>query len=94
MAGYKGLCLTVLASSSIAASLQQPLTGDSHALQVQLTSASGKPLVDSESLQAAISADKLLARAKELFEIAELSHDEYNRPTRVIGSPGTCRPRL
>ncbi len=47
-----------------------------------------KPLVDSETLQAKINKDNLLARAKELYEIAKLSEDEYNHPTRVIGSPG------
>lgn len=47
-----------------------------------------KPLVDSEELQAKISQDNLLARAKELYEIAKLSEDEYNHPTRVIGSAG------
>lgn len=47
-----------------------------------------KPLVDSEELQSKIHKDNLLARAKELYEIAKLSEDEYNHPTRVIGSPG------
>ena len=47
-----------------------------------------KPLVDSEALQATISTDALLSRAKHLFKIARLSEDEYNRPTRVIGSVG------
>lgn len=93
MAGYKGMCLAVLATSllqgTMAASFQKPLlTGDTPAYQAQPASTADKPLVDSEELQAAISADKLLARAKELFHIAELSRDEYNRPTRVIGSAG------
>lgn len=90
MAGFKGACLLVLASNlpynSIASTVQQPLVGDS--AQSSLSLSSGKPLVDSEELQAAISSDRLLARAKDLFEIAELSHDDYNRPTRVIGSKG------
>ncbi|RYO76876.1 hypothetical protein DL766_008103 [Monosporascus sp. MC13-8B] len=47
-----------------------------------------RPLVDSEELQAKITKDNLLARAKELYEIAKLSEDEYNHPTRVIGSHG------
>ena len=47
-----------------------------------------KQLVDSESLQASITSDKLLARAKQLYEIAGLSREEYNHPTRVIGSKG------
>ena len=52
------------------------------------TAAADKPLVDSEALQATISIEALLARAKDLFQIAHLSHDEYNHPTRVIGSAG------
>lgn len=47
-----------------------------------------KPLIDSEALQASISSDNLLARAKELYKIAKLGEDEYNHPTRVIGSEG------
>jgi hypothetical protein len=47
-----------------------------------------RPLVTSEALQADISKDALLLRAKHLYEIAKLSLDEYNRPTRVIGSKG------
>lgn len=90
MAGLKGACLLVLGLNlphlSIASAVQQPLLDASQ--QASLTPSSGKPLVDTETLQAAISADRLLARAKDLFEIAELSHDDYNRPTRVIGSKG------
>jgi aminopeptidase Y len=47
-----------------------------------------KPLVDTESLQAAIKSENLLARAKDLYKIAELGEPEYNHPTRVIGSAG------
>ena len=47
-----------------------------------------KPLVSSEKLQAKIDKHSLLSRAKELYEIAKASEDEYNHPTRVIGSPG------
>ncbi|KAF2810460.1 Zn-dependent exopeptidase [Mytilinidion resinicola] len=47
-----------------------------------------KPLVSSEAIQADISSKALLKRAKELFKIAELGIDEYNHPTRVIGSKG------
>ncbi|KAF2396299.1 Zn-dependent exopeptidase [Trichodelitschia bisporula] len=46
------------------------------------------PLVDSEKLQALIKGDALLARAEKLYAIAQLSEDEYNHPTRVIGSEG------
>lgn len=47
-----------------------------------------KPLVDTKALQDKISRDNLLKRAEDLFEIAKLGEDEYNRPTRVIGSEG------
>lgn len=91
MAGFRHACLlayaiSLLPCSSVASAVQQPLVGGSP--QTPLSQSSGKSLVDSEELQAAISGDRLLARAKELFEIAELSHDDYNRPTRVIGSKG------
>lgn len=47
-----------------------------------------KPLVDSSALQDLVSKDRLLRRAKELYEVAKLGEDEYNHPTRVIGSAG------
>ena len=46
-------------------------------------------LVDSQALQDTIKAENLKARAEKLYEIARLSEDEYNHPTRVIGSAGT-----
>ncbi|KAJ9231111.1 hypothetical protein DTO169E5_8145 [Paecilomyces variotii] len=58
-----------------AASPQIPVTG-------------GKELVSSESIQERINADNLLQRAKKLYSIAELGEEEYNHPTRVIGSKG------
>ncbi|KAF2670903.1 aminopeptidase Y precursor [Microthyrium microscopicum] len=45
-----------------------------------------KPLIDTKSFQKTIKGDNLLARAKELYEIAKTSQDEWNHPTRVIGS--------
>jgi aminopeptidase Y len=47
-----------------------------------------KDLVNTTKLQASIKADNLLKRAEQLFEIAKLGEDEYNHPTRVIGSKG------
>ncbi|KAF2877292.1 aminopeptidase Y precursor [Massariosphaeria phaeospora] len=47
-----------------------------------------KLLVDSAALQDLISGDRLLARAKKLYEVAKLGEHEYNHPTRVIGSAG------
>lgn len=46
------------------------------------------PLVSSEALEGAITANKLMARARKLYEIAQESREEYGRPTRVIGSKG------
>jgi len=48
-----------------------------------------KPLVNSTELQDLISGDRLMARAKKMYEIAKLGEEEYNHPTRVIGSAGT-----
>lgn len=47
-------------------------------------------LVDSKALQDTIKSENLKARAEKLYEIAKLSEDQYNHPTRVIGSAGTC----
>ncbi|OAL45829.1 aminopeptidase-like protein Y [Pyrenochaeta sp. DS3sAY3a] len=47
-----------------------------------------KPPVDSSELQNLISGERLMTRAKKLYEIAKLGEDEYNHPTRVIGSAG------
>jgi len=70
-----------------AAALQIPLL-PSHS-QAPLGHPHGtKPLVNSTELQDLISGDRLLARAKKLYEIAKLGEDEYNHPTRVIGSAG------
>jgi aminopeptidase Y len=51
-------------------------------------------LVKTEALQASISSERLLARAKDLYEIAKLGEGEYNHPTRVIGSQGRLAPSL
>jgi aminopeptidase Y len=46
------------------------------------------PLVDSEALQASISAHNLEKRAVALYDIARLGEEDYGHPTRVIGSDG------
>ncbi|PIB03045.1 Aminopeptidase [Cercospora beticola] len=78
MAALRNVIAAALLGSAIAYE-QQPLL-----------SSSGKklPLVETEKLQDAISGDNLLARAQDLYKIAELSWHEYNHPTRVIGSAG------
>lgn len=67
------------------ASQQLPLFDPSSLSHSPVTA---KELVSSESLQDRIHADSLLKRAKALYSIAELGEDEYNHPTRVIGSKG------
>ncbi|KAF1913383.1 aminopeptidase-like protein Y [Ampelomyces quisqualis] len=47
-----------------------------------------KPVVNSTELQDLISGDRLMIRAKKMYEIAKLGEEEYNHPTRVIGSAG------
>lgn len=72
-----------------AAALQIPLLSTSN--QVALGHPEGdKPLVNSTELQDLISGDRLMTRAKKLYDIAKLGEDEYNHPTRVIGSAGRC----
>ena len=56
---------------------------------VDVVPASGDAnLIDSQKLQDTIKAENLMARAEKLYEIAKLSEDQYNHPTRVIGSAG------
>lgn len=75
-AGVSALQIPLLSSET-----QAPIevTGDYHG---------EKPLVNSSALQDLISGDRLFARAKKLYEIAKLGEEEYNHPTRVIGSAG------
>lgn len=82
------LCAAVTGASA----LQIPLIASSS--QALLGHPSGsKPLVNSTDLQDLISGDRLLARSKKLFEIAKLGEEEYNHPTRVIGSAGRVDAR-
>jgi aminopeptidase Y len=57
----------------------------------QVPIAADKELVSSSALQEQVKAENLLKRAKELYKIAELGEEEYNHPTRVIGSEGIHR---
>ncbi|KAL7655863.1 Aminopeptidase Y [Aspergillus niger] len=67
--------------------LQLPLVQDSNS-QWQKPNAGDKPLISSPLLQEQVKAENLLDRARQLYKIAELGEDEYNHPTRVIGSKG------
>lgn len=79
--------LPVVALSALAstAMVQQPLQNAVANSQALINS---KPLISSEALQDLIKTKNLRERSKELYKIAELSLEEYNHPTRVIGSPG------
>ena len=75
------------AALTSASALQIPLLSNNHALAGHPHGT--KPLVNSTELQELISGDRLMTRAKKLYEIAKLGEAEYNHPTRVIGSAGT-----
>jgi hypothetical protein len=83
--------LSLVALSAIAAAsvVQHPLN-DGSGSQAPISS---KPLVSSKALEGHITSNKLLKRARKLFEIAELGAADYNHPTRVIGSSGKHKPR-
>jgi len=86
------LCAAVTGASA----LQIPFLSSSN--QASLGHPHGtKPMVNSTELQELISGDRLMMRAKKMYEIAKLGEEEYNHPTRVIGSAGmrcTCRVSL
>ncbi|XRM36631.1 Aminopeptidase Y [Aspergillus tubingensis] len=67
--------------------LQLPLFQESNS-KWPSTNAGEKPLISSPLLQEQVKAENLLDRARQLYKIAELGEDEYNHPTRVIGSKG------
>lgn len=91
MKGLVTLRLAGLAAigSTFAFQLQLPFSREQTTLVVdQQQHGNPKPLVDSDALQATIKGKNLLARAKDLYKIAQLAEPEYNHPTRVIGSEG------
>ncbi|KAF2243074.1 aminopeptidase-like protein Y [Trematosphaeria pertusa] len=79
--------LALCAGAAGAAALQIPLLSSHKQAPIQVAD-EPKPLVNSSALQDLISGDRLMVRAKKMFEIAKLGEDEYNHPTRVIGSAG------
>lgn len=93
MEALKGLGLAILSAGfidgAIASPGQRPLLDAGPEASSPLAE---KPLIDSQALQDAISIDRLLDSAKDLYEIANLSWPEYNHPTRVIGSEGNGTP--
>lgn len=76
--------LLALSAATDAFSIQQPLQKPPPSQELIST----KPLIDTEALQALIHKSSLLSRAETLFSIAQLGIEEYNHPTRVIGSLG------
>jgi aminopeptidase Y len=85
MVFFSGFALCAAITGATA--LQIPLLSSSN--QVPLGHPHGtKPLVNSTELQDLISGDRLMVRAKKMYEIAKLGEEEYNHPTRVIGSAG------
>jgi aminopeptidase Y len=89
MAGLQFLRIAALAACSASALQNQiPIQIPAPPTRDSASSYTKKHLVDTKALQATIKSENLLARAEKLFKIAELSHDEYNHPTRVIGSIG------
>ncbi|KKY28414.1 putative aminopeptidase y precursor [Phaeomoniella chlamydospora] len=81
-------CSRLLAAFSVvgaATAIQLPLLSTPAQAPIEVGE---KPLINSPALQEKISANNLLKRAEKLYEIAESSIDQYNHPTRVIGSKG------
>ncbi|KAI1865762.1 hypothetical protein JX265_008085 [Neoarthrinium moseri] len=98
MVGYETLQVAgslVLLAASQASAVQNQVAGRADQVPLGVGADAGinhhktsKPLVSTEALQHSIKSDNLLARAKDLYKIAKLGEDEYNHPTRVIGSEG------
>jgi aminopeptidase Y len=87
--------LALCAAVTGTAALQIPLFASNDQAPLKIAGDS-KPLVNTTELQDLISGDRLMTRAKKLYEIAKLGEAEYNHPTRVIGSAGrwrTCCPQ-
>jgi len=77
--------LAALPAVALASAFQLSLSLSS--TQAPINSVKGD-LVSSSAIQKDICAKNLLKRAEDLYNIAELGIDEYNHPTRVIGSKG------
>lgn len=86
--------LTLSAVAAVTALDQRPLIGTTNPLSNPQVTLKAKNLVNSSALEAHITEEKLLKRANQLYKIAELGIDEYNHPTRVIGSKGIVCPIL
>jgi aminopeptidase Y len=85
MTPIKTLAPLALLGLSAQAQQQAPLV-DTTSPGSTLPHAEKLHVVDSEALQSKIHRKNLLARAEDLYKLAELSFYDYNHPTRVIGS--------
>lgn len=83
---YRLFALAGISTIVLGSAIQKPLHESNQ--QAPLI-AQSKELVSSTALESHITKDNLLKRAKTLFKIAEHGIEEYNHPTRVIGSKGT-----
>jgi aminopeptidase Y len=84
LSGLAALALSGATALHVPEQQQVPIGVDSNVQGLK----PGKPLVDSDALQATINSKNLFARAKKLWWLAHMSKEEYNHPTRVIGSKG------
>lgn len=93
---YLAAAATALLGSAAALDAQRPFVASESEVEhaIVAAAAAGKPLVDTEKLQASITGENLVKRAKDLFKVAQLSEDEYNHPTRVIGSQGMFNSKV
>lgn len=83
---WSSTLLLAALGAATASELQIPLI--SQQSPSRAGSALGKPLVNTDDLQASIKIESLLERAKDLYGIAQKSEHEFGHPTRVIGSEG------
>lgn len=81
------VCSIALALLGSASAIQHPLYSSENQAPIS-NDGSGKELVSSSALQSHLHGKNLMKRAYDLFDIANLSLEEYNHPTRVIGSKG------
>ncbi|KAI0100643.1 peptidase family M28 [Nemania sp. FL0031] len=90
MVGLSRLSL-IATIAAVSAQFQKPLVSQSEDVLLEADKTSNKPLVDTEALQAHITAESLLKHAEALYNIAKSSEEEFGHPTRVIGSEGHRR---
>lgn len=83
---WAALATLAACSHALQLPLQKPL--DSHPVSAPSVDYSKRPLIDTQELQDLIKVKNLYTRAEKLYDIAKTSEEEFNHPTRVIGSKG------